>query len=334
MASRPEAAVGYCAVGDALRLQTALDEAMHYYKKSLLLDPKYARAYTNLGLTLEGKGLIDEAIANYRKAIPLDPAYSWSYFDLGNALRAKGLFDEAGENYHKAVMLDPTNTRARDGVRGVLIRHGRVEEVWAGWRKTLEADPRDVDDWIGYGQLSLFLGRQDEYRRARHELLERFGSSKDQFVAERTGRACLLLPFDGDELQKAVILVDRAVAAKSSTEPWVYQYFLFAKGLAEYRQGRFDAAIALMEGGASKVMGPCPRLVVAMAQYQKGDSDAARKLLAAAIDPFDWSAPGADRRDLWIWHAIRREAEEMILSNLSAFYREAIGPGIPTSGWP
>ena len=120
-------------------------------------------------------------------------------------------------------------------------------------------------------------------------------------------------------MRKAVLLADRAEAAKSSTEPWVYQYFLFAKGLAEYRQGRFDAAIALMEGGASKVMGPCPRLVVAMAKYQKGDVEAARKLLAATAVSFDWSAPEADRRDTWIWHILRREAEQMMLPNLPAF---------------
>ncbi|MDB5293722.1 MAG: tetratricopeptide repeat protein [Phycisphaerales bacterium] len=319
LASRPDAAVGYCAVGDALRLQTANDAAMHYYKKALLQDPNYARAYTNLGLTLQNKGVLDEAIENYRKAIPLDPDYSWSYFELANALRAKGLFDEAGENYEKAAQLDPTNGRARDGVRGALMRHGHGEQVWADWKKALEANPRDVDDWIGYAQLSLFLGRKDEYLRARRELLDRFGASESPFITERTSRACLLLPADGDDLQIAVALADRAIALKDSTNPWVYQYFLFAKGLADYQQGRFDAAITLMQGGASKVMGPSPRLVVAMAQHRQGKSEAARKSLAAAVLSFDWSASGADSRDVWIWHILRREAEEMILPDLPAF---------------
>lgn len=138
-------------------------------------------------------------------------------------------------------------------------------------------------------------------------------------VAEKTSRACLLLPAEPDELGKAVALVDRAVAAKTTTEPWIYRYFLFVKGLADYRQGRFDEAIELMRGGASNVLGPCPRLVVAMAQYQKGQVQAARKLLAAAVVSFDWSATGADRRDLWIWHVLFREAEEMMFPNLGAF---------------
>lgn len=320
LASRPEAAVGYCGVGDALRLQGDPDAAIVYYSRAIEQEPDYARAYTDLGLTLMGQGRLDQAIDYFRQAIPLDPDYTWSCIELGNALRAKGLFDQASESYRKAFVLDPTNTRAQDGAQCALMRQGKAEEVWAAWRKTLQRNPENLDDWIGYGELSLFLGHQDEYRRARHELLERFGSSEDPSVDERTGRACLLLPAEPKEMGKAVTLVDRAVAAKGSTEPWIYRYFLFAKALADYRQGRFDEAIDLMQGEASKTMGPCPRLVVAMAQYKKGQVQAARKLLAAAVVSFDWSATAADRRDLWIWHALFREAEEMMLPNLTAFF--------------
>ncbi len=44
LASRPGQAVGYCAVGDALRLQHWPDQAINYYEKALQLDPSYARA--------------------------------------------------------------------------------------------------------------------------------------------------------------------------------------------------------------------------------------------------------------------------------------------------
>ena len=109
-------------------------------------------------------------------------------------------------------------------------------------------------------------------------------------IAEPVGRACLLLPGTEDELRKAVALTDRAVAAKESTPAWIYRYFLFAKGLAEYRQGRLASAISLMEGEASKVMGPAPRLIVAMARHDQGQKKQARKTLAMAVVAFDWSA--------------------------------------------
>jgi serine/threonine-protein kinase len=135
-----------------------------------------------------------------------------------------------------------------------------------------------------------------------------------------------LLPAAEHELQAAAALAERAVAAKATTDQWVYPYFLFAQGLAEYRQGRFDRAIAIMKAEAGAVMGPAPRLVVAMAEYRNGQTEAARETLAAAIIHFDWSAAQAAGRDDWIWHLLRREAESMILPHLPAFLQGEYEP--------
>src|SRR5262249_35732319 len=145
------------------------------------------------------------------------------------------------------------------------------------------AQPPGHDAWYGYAELCLFLGRVDEYRGARKALLGRFGATTDVFVAERTGRACLLWPASADELTRATALVDRALAADRSNHAWAYPHFLFVKGLAEYRQGQYDRAIGAMRGDASRVLGPAPRLVLAMALHRKGQSAQARRMLAAAV---------------------------------------------------
>ena len=67
-----------------------------------------------------------------------------------------------------------------------------------------------------------------------------------------------------------------------------------------------------MNGGAASVMGPCPRLVLAMAQYQKGQKDEARKILTAAVASHDWNDAKATNHDAWITHILRREAEALI----------------------
>jgi serine/threonine-protein kinase len=98
-------------------------------------------------------------------------------------------------------------------------------------------------------------------------------------------------------------------------------YYAFVKGLAEYRLGRFDDAISLMKGEAANAtyLGPCPRLVAAMALHRKGQKEQALKALAAAVVSYDWGAAKADSRDPWIIHVLRREAEAMVLPNLPAF---------------
>jgi serine/threonine-protein kinase len=319
LGSRPGAAVGYCAVGDALRLQNVLAEAVGYYKKALQLEPNYARAHSNLGLALQAQHRLDEAVECFQRAVRLDRNYAWAHHNLANALRIKGRLDEAHDHCRQANKLDPNNAEVEKCLKDILFRQGRGHEVQAAWQKALEANPSEHEAWFGYAELCLFLGQQEEYRRALRALLDRFGATTVPIVAERVGRACLLLPGTEDELRKGIGLIDRAVAARGSTPAWLYRYFLFARGLADYRQGRLASAIAVMEGKASRVMGPAPRLILAMAQHGQGQKWQARKTLARAIVAFDWSAAQADSRDVWIAHILRREAEALILPNLPAF---------------
>ena len=206
------------------------------------------------------------------------------------------------------------------------MRQGRLEEARVAWQTALEGNPLDHNAWFGYAELCLFLGREDEYRRARRDLLARFSITDNPYFAERTGRACLLMPATGEELRQAVALARRAAASDPSAHGGNYSWFLFARGLAEYREGKFDQAIATMRGDASRVDGPITRLVLAMALHQDGQLAEARKTLAAAILSYDWKATQARDHDAWICHVLRREAEGLILPNLPAFRRGEYGP--------
>jgi tetratricopeptide (TPR) repeat protein len=213
---------------------------------------------------------------------------------------------------------DPKRPESSGPSPTVLMRLGRLDEARVAWKSALEADPFAHDAWYGYAELCLFLGEEDEYRRARRALLERFGATTDPYIAERTGRASLLRPATGDELIRAVAVAERAVV-RNSGDQFAHSYFVFARGLAEYRQGYFDRAISAMRGDASNVLGPSPRLVLAMALHQKGRADEARKTLASAVLSHDWTANRVLDQHGCIAHSLRREAESMILPDLPAF---------------
>jgi len=127
------------------------------------------------------------------------------------------------------------------------------------------------------------------------------------------------LPAPDDEQRQASALLDRAVAAARSKPDWAYPYFLFAKALAAYRQGRLDNAIAELRGEASLMPGPNPRMLLAMAQFRQGEKEAARHTLAAAIVAFDWRAAQADNPATWTCHILRRESETLIFPDITAF---------------
>jgi serine/threonine-protein kinase len=233
------------------------------------------------------------------------------WHDVRAALKRTG-------GHPEVAALDPKPLDSQRPSPTVLLRLGRLNDARVAWKSALEANPFEHDAWYGYAELCLFLGDVDGYRDARKALLERFGSTTDPYVAERTSRACLLIPATGEELRQAAAIADRAVPGNSG-DHWAGPYFEFARGFAEYRQGRFDGAITAMRGNASGVLGPCPALVVAMALHQKGQTHQARKTLASAILSYDWSARQVRDQHSCISHSLRREAEAMILPNLPAF---------------
>ncbi len=221
----------------------------------------------------------------------------------------------------RAIVLDPKRADPRREVPTELMRQGRLAEARVAWQTALDGNPLDHNAWFGYAELCLFLGREDEYRRARQDLLARFSITKNPYFAERTGRACLLMPATGEELRQAVALARRTAASDPSAHGGDYYWFLFARGLAEYRQGKFVEAISTMRGDASRLRVPVARLVLAMALYRDGQLAEARKTLAAAIRSYDWTATQVRDPVVWICHVLRREAEGLVLPSPTALRR-------------
>ena len=210
-------------------------------------------------------------------------------------------------------MVDPTQTITDYKFLATSKEVDPLNRLWLVQKKSLDANPPDHTAWNGYLELCLYLGHEDEYRSARTRLLARFGNTTDPHVAERIGRACLLLPASEEETQKAVALIDRAVNAdKSTVEAWAPDYFQVAKALAEFRQGHLQSATEILHGTPSLVLKPMPQLMLAMIQQKQGKTEDARKTLKATIQDYDWNADKATDADSWMFHVLRRQAEKII----------------------
>jgi serine/threonine-protein kinase len=223
-----------------------------------------------------------------------------------------------GGHQKELAVLDPKPADVRRGPPAILLEQGRAHDAWVAWQSALEADPVQFAAWYGYAELCLYLGKEDNYRSARRDLLEHFGTTSQVFVAERVARACLLMPAARNDLSQALALAKRA-RVDSPGDEWARPYFSFVHGLAAYREQQFDVAMDLMRGDASHVLGPAPGLVLAMALYRSAQIAEARTALAAAVLAHDWRPKQVLNQDGCIAHALRREAEAMILPNLPAF---------------
>jgi serine/threonine-protein kinase len=318
-ALRPDLFLGYNQLGMALLQTGRFEEAIESLQKAIHIDPRPGPAHLGLCVALTALKKYDDAVVEFEKALRFRPDAAVIYSGYGATLEAMGKLDEAVAKHRQAVALEPTNVISLMEFRRMLLRHGRFSEARAPWAKALETKPSEHGEWYGYAELCLYLGQEEEYRRGRQALLAHFGASTDLHVAERTARACLLLPTSREELRQAALLAGRAAAADRTKHQGAYPFFQFVRGLAEYRQGEFEKAIAIMRGDAARVPTPAPRLVLAMALHQSGKKEEARKIFVAAVLNHDWRPHQVRDQDGWIVHVLRREAESMILPNLPAF---------------
>jgi eukaryotic-like serine/threonine-protein kinase len=333
LAIRPDAAFVHQMLGRTLSLAGQHEEAVHHYREAVRIDPTGPQAHEDFAIYMNFRGENEEAIDEIRLALRFGSSAPDAqaiavrrHALLGKCLEAVGKDAEALSEYQKVTALSSKAWEAHRAMWALLTRQGRAEEARAAWEKVLGTDPGEHDAWYGYAELCLFVGREDEYRRARRDLLARFGESTDPNVAERTARACLLLPTSGDELRRVGVLAERACARNPSQYIGVYPHFLFVRGLADFRQGRLDRAISVMQGEASRVLGPAPRLVLAMALYRKGRVAEAQKTLGAAILAHDWRSSEVRDHHGWIYHVLRREAEALIVPALPAFLKGQYQP--------
>jgi tetratricopeptide (TPR) repeat protein/tRNA A-37 threonylcarbamoyl transferase component Bud32 len=319
IAIRPDVAMPHIGLATALDRSRQFQEAIEHCRIAVSVEPNSVMSWATLGNCL-ADARQGEAVDAFNRAVRLNPQYPGLRIVFAIALGNLGRHAEAIEQYRAAVALEPNFVGSRIGLIDSLIRIGHAEQGWATWKALIDSDPPEHAAWNGYAELCVFLGHADEYRQARHAMLRRFGDTDDPNIAARVGQACLLLPGSAEELRAATALVERAVSAdKSKSPPWSDQYFQFARGIAEYRNGRMESAISIMQGQAAGVMGPAPRLIVAMAQYRLGQVSDARKTFASAIVDYDWPKSQGYIQEVWTRHVLRREAEAMILPQLPDF---------------
>ncbi len=138
---KPNDAVAHEILGNALRAQGKLEEAVAEYKTAIQLKPDYAEAHNNLGLTLKAQGKLDEAIGEFRAAIRLKPDYAQAHNNLGNLLRALGKPNEAIVEYREAIRLKPDSALYYNNLGAALSEQGKLEDGLVAFRRARELGP-------------------------------------------------------------------------------------------------------------------------------------------------------------------------------------------------
>lgn len=137
---------GWFARGTALdlgmraRVEARVQEAIAAYRRSVALDPSYAKAWNNLGVDLDLDNQTQEALAAFRRATRLRPDYALAWFNLGACCLGSGAFAEARAALREGLALAGDNAlawarlgycEARLGDTAAALRHYRLALTYA-----------------------------------------------------------------------------------------------------------------------------------------------------------------------------------------------------------
>ena len=137
--------------------------------------------------------------------------------------------------------LTPEDVPLLSAVGDIAAAQGEWPLVGSAYARVLDLAPQDHWLWYRAACIHAFLGNEKEYRRTCAGLLRKFGATNDQTLAERISKACCLLPGAVEDRVRLGKLAELAGKPNPALMQWAAWHRL-AKGLAEYREGRFAVA--------------------------------------------------------------------------------------------
>ncbi len=345
VALRPEATLSHANLGNALAARGELDEAAACYRRAVELSPKRSWLHQHLGAVLARQGKADEAaaayreaarlradeaaaeLAPYREAVRLRPDDPVAHYNLGVTLGKQGRLDGAITAYREALRRRPgplaqrivnnlawdfvacPDPKERDPQRAVAL----VQEAMAQ-RPAVAQNP---EVWASYAPLLLLAGDTDTYRRECARVFGKLGDTTGPHTTYLVARVCALAPGAPPGPAQVVQIAERAARAES------VPHHLHTLGLAHYRAGQFDKAIAVlhMANLGNWRAKAANWLVLAMAHQRLGHAAEARQLFDRAARWMDnnGQAPGPAEalrslhpHDALACLVLRREAEALL----------------------
>jgi WD40 repeat protein len=208
--------------------------------------------------------------------------------------------------------------------RGLLrARMAQWQPAVADLEQAVRLHPNDDNTRFHLAGALLGLGDQNRYRQCCQVMLGRFGLTTDARVAERTARACLIVPDTIADAEQLVRLT--ALPLAGTGNPGSSLGFLQSRSLAECRARRPGQAVEWTQSGLQGFTNASPvdraecHLILALAYHQLKEGDRARLALREATRIIDNELPkesGGDLSDDWLdWvfcQVLRREAEALL----------------------
>jgi len=204
LAVHPEAGAAHNNLGNALREQQHLEDALLSYERAIALGE--GDAWFNRGVALQTLRRWDEARHSYDQALSLNPADDQACCNRAAALQELCLFDAALESVQQALALFPDSAEAHYRLGSLHLASGRAADALPCLNRAIELHPQLAEAYrqraSALRQLAqaadaqrdlataaeLQRGLPDAYRQRGQELFDerRFASAAAMFATALT----------------------------------------------------------------------------------------------------------------------------------------------------
>jgi len=148
-------------LGNALKHQGKIEEAIVHFNKALQINPGYSKAHNNLGTALASQGKTDEAIKHFGIALYINPNYAAAHSNIGVALAGRNKIEKAIVHFRAALRLKPNKANVHSNLGAALVRQGKLQEALEHLHIALRLKPDDVQTYKNL-QICLKLMKQDK----------------------------------------------------------------------------------------------------------------------------------------------------------------------------
>jgi tetratricopeptide (TPR) repeat protein len=260
-----------------------------------------------------------EAEIEARVAIKINPKLAVARCTLGEVLYAAGKRIEAETEFDEALRLDPTLVVTHFSISQACAHAGEWEKAVKAVVRVLELSPGDR--WARQYRAAYALAGNDveAYRRECAEALKLCAEEKVPYNVYILVRACVLAENAVPNPALLVELMTKIVKDTPNAD------MLFALGMAHYRAGQYDEALARLNQALSTDFSwtdtTCVTgLALAMVHHRLGHLEEARKSFAQTVERLERGAPEKWRAGYFPPHegdwvacvVLRKEAENLL----------------------
>lgn len=148
-AAAPDDADVHFAIANALFARGRGDAAIAQFRRTLAVEPTFARACHNLAILLKKQGRTAAAAAALIRAVRIDPTLGGSQTALGDARLALGDRDRAQQALERAVLLQPGEARAWLLLGYLAKGRDEPERAAVGFGRAAALVPSDLSARLG-----------------------------------------------------------------------------------------------------------------------------------------------------------------------------------------